>query len=199
MSEVRAREGLFRTLFGVRVDWGIHGIVDLPVGRVVCVGRSSFWNRVTYVGSKHQLAQSVPFVALRSEQFEHQSRLKRRFQGTWARARFSRAICSQHAFATLQKAYQTQTSQSTSSSGTTSPVSSDLTTLANALNTGNLSTAQAAFTQLQKDQQAQSGGGHHHHHGGMGGAVQALVSQLSSSSSSSSSTPTTGQTLNVQA
>jgi hypothetical protein len=106
---------------------------------------------------------------------------------------------AQSAFATLQKAYQSQTSQSTSSSGTTSPVSSDLTTLANALNTGNLTSAQAAFTQLQKDQQTQSGG-HHHHHGGMGGAVQSLISQLSNSSSSSSSgTSTTGQTLNVQA
>ena len=94
---------------------------------------------------------------------------------------------AQSAFATLQKAYQTQGSQSTSTSGAASPVSSDLTTLANALNTGNLTSAQAAFSQLQKDQQAQSGGGHHHHHGGMGGAVQSLISQLSSSSSSSRS------------
>ncbi len=112
---------------------------------------------------------------------------------------------AQSAFAALQQSYQSQnpTSSSASSSSSTSssnPISTDLTSLGNALNSGNLSAAQTSFSQLEKDMQAQ-GGGHHHHHGGggMGQAVQSLVSQLSSSATGSSSTGSSGGTLDVQA
>jgi len=113
---------------------------------------------------------------------------------------------AQTAFAALQETYQGQSPASSSSSSssqspsTSNPITTDLNALASALSSGNLSTAQSAYTQLQKDMQTQGSGHHHHHHGGgMGGAVQSLISQLSSSSSTGSSTSGSSGTLDVQA
>ncbi|HEX5392168.1 MAG TPA: hypothetical protein VFW68_02750 [Rhodocyclaceae bacterium] len=56
----------------------------------------------------------------------------------------------------------TATSQSTAMGG--NAVLSDWNQLGQALQSGNTSSAQSAFSQLQKDLQAAAGQGHHHHH-----------------------------------
>ena len=73
-----------------------------------------------------------------------------------------------------QSASPTSAASSTSGSSTTatsaqSTVAGALTSLSQALQSGNLSDAQSAFSQLQNDLQARGAGGHHHHHGGGGG------------------------------
>jgi hypothetical protein len=79
------------------------------------------------------------------------------------------------------------TSATTATSGTSStsnPIATDMQSLAQALQSGNLSAAQAAFAKLQQDSSSSSqvqGHHHHHHHGG----------NSSSSSTSSASTATT--------
>jgi hypothetical protein len=60
------------------------------------------------------------------------------------------------------------TSSNTSTSGNT--ISTDFASLGQALQSGNISSAQSAFAQLQAAMQAQQSSGHHHHHHHHGGA-----------------------------
>jgi hypothetical protein len=119
---------------------------------------------------------------------------------------------AQTAFAALQQALQTQdganTASTTTATGVNSsdPILNDFNALGQALQSGNLSQAQSAFSQLQSDVQtaqqsaaSQSQGlaqalktaveGHHHHHGhhgGGGGSTSQTASTTSSTSTNGS-------------
>ncbi|HEY3779518.1 MAG TPA: hypothetical protein VGL56_00435 [Fimbriimonadaceae bacterium] len=104
---------------------------------------------------------------------------------------------AQSAFAAIQQQFQSQggtsaTSAVTSSSSTSSsnPVSTDVSALGQALQSGNLSAAQQAFQSLQT---AAKGAHHHHHHGG----GSSSTSQTDSSGASAASL--SGATLNITA
>jgi len=81
----------------------------------------------------------------------------------------------------------TGTSSTASNSGNT--ISNDFATLGQALQSGNIASAQSAFAQLQTDMQTQqSSGHHHHHHHGGAGANSSSVSTTSSPSLPDNST-----------
>lgn len=69
------------------------------------------------------------------------------------------------------------TTNAAGSSGNT--MGNDLAALGQALNSGNLSDAQAAYAKMQTDMQAHRGG--HHHHGGLGGGASASKEQAAAS------------------
>jgi hypothetical protein len=101
----------------------------------------------------------------------------------------------------------TPTGATGTTSGSTNPLATDMQTLSQALQSGNLSAAQTAFAQLQQDasQAAQSASGHHHHHHHHGGGSSSSSSSASSSSTSGTTSGATTSTtsgtsgLNVQA
>jgi hypothetical protein len=81
----------------------------------------------------------------------------------------------------------TGTSSTASNSGNT--ISNDFATLGQALQSGNIASAQSAFAQLQTDMQTQqSSGHHHHHHHGGAGANSSSESTASSTSLPDNST-----------
>ncbi len=96
----------------------------------------------------------------------------------------------------------TGTSGATSSNGTSSTVQTDLTSLGQALSSGDLNAAQSAFAKLRSDMQAARvqgmqvqgahHGRHHHHHA-------ARQSSSTDSSATSATTSATGSTLNLLA
>jgi soluble cytochrome b562 len=75
---------------------------------------------------------------------------------------------AQSAFSALQNTNgQAQSSNATNGSNSNSSgntISNDFAALAQALQSGNISSAQSAFAQLQTAMNAQQSGGHHHHH-----------------------------------
>jgi hypothetical protein len=75
---------------------------------------------------------------------------------------------AQNAFASFQKDTQNLAiggpSNSTANSSTTTTPSQDMQTLQNALSSGDLSAAKAAYAQLMQDLQQTKGHHHHHHH-----------------------------------
>ena len=103
---------------------------------------------------------------------------------------------AQSAFSALQSLTsqgQNSTVNSTGSSSTASnsgnTISNDFATLGQALQSGNIASAQSAFAQLQTDMQTQqSSGHHHHHHHGGAGANSSSVSTTSSTSLPDNST-----------
>jgi hypothetical protein len=130
---------------------------------------------------------------------------------------------AQKAYAALQKLLPSQSQNSTSStqssSSSTNPIVNDFNALGKALQSGDLTAAQSAFSTLQSDLKSQSQSSttgalmqamrpHHHHHAaaaqGSDGDSDATSSSTSTSSSSStsstsSSTSTTGQNINILA
>jgi len=130
---------------------------------------------------------------------------------------------AQSAFTALQQALQTQTANSTATTtaaGATStssdPILNDFNALGQALQSGNLSQAQSAFSQLQSDVQAAQQStasqaqslaqamktavkGHHHHGGGHhgGGSSSTQNSNSSSTSTAATSTTTGNTTINI--
>ena len=134
---------------------------------------------------------------------------------------------AQKAYAALQKLLPSQSQNSTSStqsssqssSSSTNPIVNDFNALGKALQSGDLTAAQSAFSTLQSDLKSQSQSRttgalmqamrpHHHHHAaaaqGSDGDSDSTSSSTSTSSSSStsstsSSTSTTGQIVNILA
>lgn len=135
---------------------------------------------------------------------------------------------AQKAYAALQKLLPSQSQNSTSStqsssqssSSSTNPIVNDFNALGKALQSGDLTAAQSAFSTLQSDLKSQSQSSttgalmqamrpHHHHHAaaahqGSDGDSDSTSSSTSTSSSSStsstsSSTSTTGQIINILA
>jgi hypothetical protein len=122
----------------------------------------------------------------------------------------------------LEQALQTQSGASTTSTATSAtsndPIANDLSTLGQALSSGNLTQAQSAFSQLQTDIQAAQQSGtsqaqnatqpqkfqtdeshrHHHHHGDEGGSSSQSSSSTSSASSAYTSS-TSSSSVNVYA
>ncbi len=107
----------------------------------------------------------------------------------------------------LQKVQQAsggaQTVQATQSAQ--GGVQGDLSSLGQALSSGNMSGAQTAFANLQKDAQAavasQTGQTHHHHHHHGGGGEQSAATSLTATSSTTtgSGTTTSGSSINTTA
>jgi hypothetical protein len=82
--------------------------------------------------------------------------------------------------------------QSTAASGQTA-ISSDLSTLSQALGSGNLAAAQQAFQSLQNDLQgAQQTHHHHHHHHGWAAAQSGQDGQSAGASGTATTTGSTG-------
>ena len=130
---------------------------------------------------------------------------------------------AQKAYAALQKLMPSQSQNSTSStqssSSSTNPIVNDFNALGKALQSGDLTTAQSAFSTLQSDLKSQSQSStagalmqamrpHHHHHAAAAqdsnGDSESTSSSTSTSSSlstsaTSSSTSTTGQIVNILA
>jgi outer membrane protein assembly factor BamD (BamD/ComL family) len=134
---------------------------------------------------------------------------------------------AQKAYTALQKLLPSQSQNSTSStqsssqssSSSTNPISNDFNALGKALQSGDLTAAQSAFSTLQSDLKAQTQSSttgalmqamrpHHHHHAaatqdsdGDSNSSSSSTSTASSSSTSSSasSTSTTGQIVNILA
>jgi hypothetical protein len=80
--------------------------------------------------------------------------------------------------------------------GNNSQANTDYQSLVGALQTGNLSNAQKAFSSLQTDLQAaqtstKTGGGHHHHHGSGGVSPSTLINSLTTNSTTISASSTT--------
>lgn len=72
-----------------------------------------------------------------------------------------------------------------------SPIASDWSSLGQALQSGNLTTAQEAFSKLGQDLQAAvQGAGHHHHHGHAMDRAQAVYSAMQASNSTAASAAT---------
>ena len=134
---------------------------------------------------------------------------------------------AQKAYAALQKLLPSQSQNSTSStqsssqssSSSTSPIVNDFNALGKALQSGDLTAAQSAFSTLQSDLKSQSQSSttgalmqamrpHHHHHAAAAQdsdgdsdstSSSTSTSSSSSTSSTSSSTSTTGQIINILA
>lgn len=130
---------------------------------------------------------------------------------------------AQKAYAALQKLMPSQSQNSTSStqssSSSTNPIVNDFNALGKALQSGDLTAAQSAFSTLQSDLKSQSQSSttgalmqamrpHHHHHAaaaqGSNGDSESTSSSTSTSSSlstsaTSSPTSTTGQIVNILA
>lgn len=128
---------------------------------------------------------------------------------------------AQKAYAALQKLLPSQsqnsTSSSQSSSSSTNPIVNDFNALGKALQSGDLTAAQSAFSTLQNDLKSQSQSSttgalmqamrpHHHHHTAAGQdsdgdstSSSTSTASSSSTSSTSSSTSTTGQIVNILA
>ena len=134
---------------------------------------------------------------------------------------------AQKAYAALQKLLPSQSQNSTSStqsssqssSSSTSPIVNDFNALGKALQSGDLTAAQSAFSTLQSDLKSQSQSSttgalmqamrpHHHHHAAAAQdsdgdsdstSSSTSTSSSSSTSSTSSSTSTTGQIVNILA
>jgi len=126
---------------------------------------------------------------------------------------------AQSAFAALQQALQSQagtngaSSPASTTTTTSGPIANDLNTLGEALNSGSLTQAQSAFSQLQSDvqtaEQANASqaqglnqpqgtsvqGHHHHHHHGGGSDTQSATS--TTGSTASSTTSDTGASVSV--
>jgi hypothetical protein len=79
---------------------------------------------------------------------------------------------------------------SATAASSSNPLSTDLQNLAQALQSNNLSAAQSAFAQLQKDasQGSQQLQGHHHHHHHGGGSASGASATASSGLAGSSNT-----------
>jgi urate oxidase len=87
----------------------------------------------------------------------------------------------------------TATSSSSSTASSASSLAQEFTALGQALQTGNLSAAQQAYSAMQQDAQSISQTqGHHHHHHHHSGASSNSQTSTDGSSSSTSSTSTTG-------
>ena len=97
---------------------------------------------------------------------------------------------AQSAFSALQnpngQAQSSNATNGTNSNGSGNTISNDFAALAQALQSGNISSAQSAFAQLQTAMKAQQSGGHHHHHHHGGAAAN-------SSSTNGDNTPTQSQ------
>ena len=130
---------------------------------------------------------------------------------------------AQKAYVALQKLLPSQsqnsTSSSQSSSSSTNPIVNDFNALGKALQSGDLTAAQSAFSTLQSDLKSQSQSSttgalmqamrpHHHHHAAAAQdsngdsdstASSTSTSSSSSTSSASPSTSTTGQIVNILA
>jgi hypothetical protein len=134
---------------------------------------------------------------------------------------------AQKAYAALQKLLPSQSQNSTSStqsssqssSSSTNPIVNDFNALGKALQSGDLTAAQSAFSTLQSDLKSQSQSSttgalmqamrpHHHHHAAAAQdsdgdsdstSSSTSTSSSSSTSSTSSSTSTTGQIVNILA
>ena len=130
---------------------------------------------------------------------------------------------AQKAYAALQKLLPSQsqnsTSSSQSSSSSTNPIVNDFNALGKALQSGDLTAAQSAFSTLQSDLKSQSQSSttgalmqamrpHHHHHAAAAQdsdgdsdstSSSPSTSSSSSTSSTSSSTSTTGQIFSILA
>ena len=134
---------------------------------------------------------------------------------------------AQKAYAALQKLLPSQSKNSTSStqsssqssSSSTNPIVNDFNALGKALQSGDLTAAQSAFSTLQSDLKSQSQSSttgalmqamrpHHHHHAAAAQdsdgdsdstSSSTSTSSSSSTSSTSSSTSTTGQIINILA
>jgi soluble cytochrome b562 len=97
------------------------------------------------------------------------------------------------------------TAVSRTSGSSTNPLATDMQTLSQALQSGNLSAAQSAFAKLEQDASstAQTSGYHHHHHHGSGTSSSSSSTTSASNSASGSSTSSTTGTgtggLSVQA
>jgi hypothetical protein len=124
---------------------------------------------------------------------------------------------AQKAFSALETLLQSNQSTSPSStvqpaSTTPTPVQNDLAALGQALSSGDLSTAQSTFAQLQKDLQpaTQTGAsgksvgsahrhGHHHRSAGSDSDSSSTTASTTASTTSTSSQNTTGGTISVYA
>jgi outer membrane protein assembly factor BamD (BamD/ComL family) len=130
---------------------------------------------------------------------------------------------AQSAFTALEQALQTQSGTSTTAAATSAtsndPIANDLSSLSQALTSGNLTQAQSAFSQLQTDIQAaqQSGASqaqnatqpqkfqtdeshrHHHHHGGDDGGSSSQSSSSTSSATNAYTSSTNSSSVNVYA
>ncbi len=130
---------------------------------------------------------------------------------------------AQSAFTALEQALQTQSGTSTTATATSAtsndPIANDLSSLSQALTSGNLTQAQSAFSQLQTDIQAaqQSGASqaqnatqpqkfqtdeshrHHHHHGGDEGGSSGPSSSSTSSATNAYTSSTNNSSVNVYA
>jgi hypothetical protein len=87
----------------------------------------------------------------------------------------------QQLFATSSSNSQTQT-QTVQQGTVQNPVTADISALGQALQSGDLTTAQTDFTQLQKDIQALGKGHHHHHYKASASSQDAATAGTSSSS-----------------
>jgi len=113
---------------------------------------------------------------------------------------------AQQAFASLKQDLQGahrghhhhhhRSTQNTSSggSGQNNPLASDMQTLQSALQSGDLSSAQQAFANFQKDLQTTQSAHHHHHH-----AANPATSGQTDAASSATAATTVGGTLDTQA
>jgi outer membrane protein assembly factor BamD (BamD/ComL family) len=122
-----------------------------------------------------------------------QSQMQQEFQQLGKDLQSGNLSAAQADFVTLQQSRpQTNSTSSTSSSQSNSPIAQEFNQLSQDLQSGNLSGAQKDYTQIQQDFQKQASSsqamqGHHHHHGGGesdgggesgGSGISQLFSQL---------------------
>jgi hypothetical protein len=117
----------------------------------------------------------------------------------------SRIQNAQSVYALMQGSQPTAVTSGATAVNATSqatPVQNDLSSLSQALQSGDSSAAQKLLAQLEQDLQAseQSSGGHHHHHhhgGGLSGLNAASAYSSTASSGSTAATGSTGATASI--
>jgi len=124
------------------------------------------------------LSQIVNQRKQRQQEFQELSNAIKSGDLTAAEQSFS---ALQQLFSPSAATAQTQNSQQASGQD---PVTADISALGQALQAGDLTTAQTDFTQLQKDIQA-AGQKHHHHHHKSAGSTDASTASTASTTASS--------------
>ncbi len=132
------------------------------------------------------------------------STLATAFQNLTAALQSGNLNSAQNAFSQIQSLMQnSQSSQGATTqqaSGQQSQFSADFAALGKALQSGDVSGAQAAFKQLQQDMQSASSTTkthHHHHHHHGGGAPSQATASTSAVNSTAGSTDSTGTNINT--
>jgi hypothetical protein len=110
---------------------------------------------------------------------------------------------AQSAFNGLQQLLQANqpagSAASSTASSSSNPLSNDLASLGNALQSGNLNSAKAAYQKLQQDMQSTASTQHHHHHRSAGSVQTTAGSSTTAAAASGASTTGEASTINVVA